>query len=237
MKDLTKGCLYGLVVAALLLAPTVVWAGGCRVIVPVKKVYVVPVVAKFVPIVVPLYSAVGVPGSAYGAPPVPNGSAGPVPGAAVGGNPQGLNGNGVQPNGDGTQQQSADPMQQLLRALEQLNDRIDRLEGKPPRQQQPQQHHAPGQQQMPPAVGSNGGNGGFVTLASGKCARCHDKSAPQGGFAMFENGKLMNLTPEQLGSIVDQVTSKKMPKGGAMTDTERLTFVSALTRSGPTASR
>ncbi len=77
----------------------------------------------------------------------------------------------------------------------------------------------------------------LVGLATKHCAACHDqnRAASSGkGFVLLSGGKLAPLNEQQLGNIIDQVGQRKMPKGGSMTDTERLDFISALVNSPPT---
>lgn len=162
----------------------------------VAAVPVVPVVAQFA-----LYGATYAPAPSYAAP------AGYTPGAVA---------------APCTQQHSAD----ILRALQLLNDRLDRLEGKaplPPKQRGPMEkvpEHESGPMTdadrlafVSALVGSDPAR--FVPLARQHCASCHESAISRsqgGGFTLLNGEQLAQISPEQVGRIIEQITLKKMPK-------------------------
>jgi hypothetical protein len=64
------------------------------------------------------------------------------------------------------------------------------------------------------------------------CAACHSDGTAKGGFAWVKDGKRVDLTPEQLGQVIAQVTAKTMPPPksmqASMTDAERLEGIQLL---------
>jgi len=210
-----SGILIGALIALLVLGPLPLLHGGsCAVVVrrhapvvhhkevvavkEVVKAVVTPVVAVYQPVVVPLYSAIYQPG-AYG----------------------------------GGQDQA------VLEALKRISERLDRLERgpiiPPPSPPLPPTPPAPAPRPPAPPPVDDPFNpkapikaGSFPELAAQRCAACHDKGRPSGDFVMFEGGKLVQLTPEQVGDVIDAVVSQRMPRGQKMTDAERLAFVAAL---------
>lgn len=205
--------------AVLLLCVSPAKGSGCRIVVKKQAVVVekvitpvvvaTPVVTPFVavPVAIPTFSAVYTPG--------------PVGYGGYGG------GGYAPPHAGGSPQDGA-----VLDALRKLNERLDRLErgGEVPRP--PPAPGAP----APQAVPGTGGVGVLQLLLT-KCASCHDATRSQssgGSFTMFEGGKPRQLTAEQLGEVIRRVSlpssdPQSMPRGGRMTDQERLLLISSLT--------
>ena len=208
---------------------------------------VVPVVATYVPVHVPLYSAIyTAPVAPYKAPyaaPYSQPQQQQQPYAYNGGGqynaPYG-NGNG---GGNGGMQQGS-PCDVLADAIRQLNGRLDRLEkgaGVPPAMPPangngtaPPNGGTPPSEPVdpfnPPQQGGPQAGEGFLQLARTHCGRCHDasSSAAKGkGFTLLSGGRLAQLTPEQVGSIIQQVSSRQMPPGN-MPDQDRVQFIAGL---------
>jgi len=81
------------------------------------------------------------------------------------------------------------------------------------------------------ATGSTGGAVHYKLMLT-HCASCHEASvakAKGGNNAFISGTKLREFTPEDLGAIIKQVSSGKMPKGGKMTEQERLQMIGSLT--------
>lgn len=130
--------------------------------------------------------------------------------------------------------QSGQTDELLRRVLERL-ERLERGQVLPPNWRDRERDPSlPGRYQMPPAGNGDAGAGAapqtFVQHAQNKCASCHEGASAKGGFKMFDNGQLSQLTPEQLGDIIDAVGSKRMPRSGSMSDTERLQFISSMVK-------
>ena len=183
----------------------------------VVQAVVAPVVATYTPIVVPLYSAVyQAQPYGYGAAPPGYGHA-PGPGAYPGAAPAGQH-------------------NEVLEAIRRISERLDRLERLPEARPQPQQRPEPmppsgePQAKAPPPAAPPGGKSTFEQLAFNKCAGCHNSAKPSGGFVMFREDRLVQLTPEQLGDVIDSVTSRRMPKGLLlkMSAEDRLAFVQSM---------
>jgi mono/diheme cytochrome c family protein len=75
----------------------------------------------------------------------------------------------------------------------------------------------------------------YVGLVRQNCAKCHGTN-PQGNKLSFfdSTGRLKEPTPEVLGSIIAQVSSGAMPKGGTMAPADRLKLIAGFTTSEPT---
>lgn len=219
-------------IAILLAGPGAAFAGHCRAVrVVQQKVVVVekavavavvaPVVAQFVPVAVPVYSAFYQPAAVV------------APGAAA-----------AAPD---CEQKLAGTFRELGSLLKQLDSRLQRLEGGPgtvPPQVPPAGPQPP---RMPPADGAgkpsdpfnqptepqtSAGAERLLALSVRHCSNCHDQSRAQvsgGKFVLLEGGKFSaNLQPESLGKLIDELASKRMPKGGQMSEADRLLFISLL---------
>ncbi len=56
-----------------------------------------------------------------------------------------------------------------------------------------------------------------LTVKRQACASCHESAvskAKGGGFVMFQNGQLVQLTDEQIGDCLKRISDGDMPKGG-----------------------
>lgn len=225
MRDSLKGTLVGILVSLLLLtAPGSVLGRGCAVVVRKqavvveKKVVAAAVVKKDVVVVekkadiialnipiVPLYTAP----SAYGATYTPP---------------------GYQSSTDLLLQHLVERMNQLERSL---------TYPRPP-SSLPPDYKKDFPQRMPPADPqySNGGASNtlsFPNEVKNWCAGCHDASVSKnrgGDFTMIRGDTLVEFTPQQVGDIIDRVTtsdtSKAMPKSGNMNSAQRLRFISSM---------
>lgn len=215
------------IITVFLLGPGMVYASGCRAVVVRKNVVVVekavavaavvtPVVAQFV--AVPLYSAVYTPAPVY-SPPAYTQPVSPVQG---------------QPCPD-----HSAALKQVANLLLQLDSRLQKLEGgtvppivppmtpaDPPKGEKPLDPFNPG------GAAQTAPEGRLLTLASRHCSACHDasRSAASGGkFTLLQGGKFSaSLAPESLGKIIDELASKRMPKGGSMSEAERLEMISLM---------
>lgn len=225
MKDFIRCWL----VTLLLLAPVVsAKATGCRAVrirnnVVVQKqvvaiaaavAVVTPVVATFIPVAVPLYSTVYSPAPAY------SGGANYAPQAQQANHCDDLTA----------------AVKQLITYAKQQEARLQRLEsgGKVPI--------------MPPADPPIMGGGipdpfapkpqeqgtdALTPLLTQNCASCHDASRAVSagkGFVLTSGGKAVQLSADDLGKTLEAITSKTMPKGKVMSDTDRLSLVTLLLR-------
>lgn len=106
------------------------------------------------------------------------------------------------------------------RKIEELKKTLAQL------QELERQQSLPKPQPMPPA--SNGTD--FLAFTKDNCASCHDKSTSElkgGKFTMIDNGKLVEFTPQQAGSIILRLSvgdghEQAMPKGRKMDAATRL---------------
>ena len=113
-----------------------------------------------------------------------------------------------------------------------LSDRVNRVEvrlggGDVPRDPPPPRQ--PPRDPFNPMPGVQ--DGGLLTLTTTHCAKCHDSTnaaAAGKGFVMLQGGKLRQLTAEDLGAVIVQVSSGTMPKGGKMSEKDRLQMIALL---------
>lgn len=140
--------------------------------------------------------------------------------------------------------QGTDPA--VIELFRQLGGRLDRLErgGQPQPQPAPQPTPQPAPTMPPaatqpvdpfnPGAGPQAVRGGsFLEQVQAKCAGCHSGASARGGVKLLENGQLAQLTPEQVGDVVDAVVSARMPPpkaGQRMSAEERLAFIQAMVR-------
>lgn len=189
---------------------------------PVEKAVVVPVVATFVPVAVPLYSAV------YQAAQAGTYGPSPLPASA--------------PVASGNQEVLA-AVKELALAVSQMNERVLRLE-----RGQPGVLPQPGAAPMPlaeppaklpvtPGAGLKAG-AGFAQHAIANCASCHEQNKAQasgGGFVLLTQGKVAPLTPAQAEEVVKRLTlpetdPKAMPVGRKMAPQAKLEMIQSLIR-------
>lgn len=212
---------------------------GCRAVVRHNNVVIVEkvvkeVVAAVVTPAVAVFQAVAVPVYTYNAQYYPS----PVaPAFAPGYAGGGYAGGGVQPNAVTPCDQTAAKLDKVLTYLQSLDERVNKLEGgtgsvfnaKPPQKTTPNpMQRADEQSQNAPA--------NLLNIVSSKCASCHDSSrgAVKGGFTLMKGGQLSELSSEQLGNIIDRITTedtkRQMPPPAApqCTPQEKLKVVSLL---------
>jgi mono/diheme cytochrome c family protein len=114
----------------------------------------------------------------------------------------------------GMQQQLANPevLERIARALERIADRGGNGE----------------LGELPPEPE-------YVGLVRTNCASCHGVTPKGNKLSFFDStGRLKEPTPEVLGSIIAQVSSGTMPKGGTMAPADRLKLIAGFTTSEPT---
>ncbi len=132
-------------------------------------------------------------------------------------------------------------LDKVLTYLQSLDDRVNKLEGgtgsqfnaKPPTAPAPQKTNpmSKADEQQTQNAPAN-----LIGILSSKCASCHDSSrgAVKGGFTLMKGGQLSELTSEQLGNIIDRITTddvkRQMPPPAApqMLPAEKLKVVSLL---------
>ena len=220
-----------LVTMFLLMGPALSYGLGCRAVVRrnvvvvqkavvVEKVAVVaPIVAQFVPVAVPIYSAIYAP-QIYGG--VPNGYSAP---------------NGQRPAPETQPDDLTNAVRQLAVEVRGLSERVQRIEGsKPPTMPpadpptKPIDPFNPGGAKAP-----NTALDRITLLVTRHCSSCHDEAKSKnfgGGLQLLgSDRKIVQLTPELLGEIIDRVTTndpkRAMPKGKSISAADRLELISA----------
>lgn len=131
-----------------------------------------------------------------------------------------------------------DSLAEVLRGLtgevRNISERMTKVELKlgvpapkdPPRDPPKDPFNPPQGQQAPE-------QGDLLVLTQQHCSRCHDTANAQGmgkGFVLTQGGKLRDLAPQDLGLMISKVSSGEMPKGGKMTEHERLRMIALLVK-------